>query len=214
MFKLIYKDILVNKRYFKSMLIFSLIFPLISVINGGSINASYVSVIMCGFTFFVMAVESEERTKTYRIINSLPINRKTTVYARYIGSLLISTLFMSLLCLLFYFLSIIPSSPFTAFNYAKLLEAITTVLIMSSIVMCVTYCFGYMAARIANFVVFFPVIFILTAFQDKDFMALGKLFQILRDTSLNMLLIKLSIGILVYLLSMVIAVTVYDQRDL
>lgn len=215
MWTLIYKDVLMAKKALIEMVIFTLIFTIIGIFNGYKLDVVSASILIIGFSFFITSAEIDERDNSRRIIHSLPVTRKESIVSRYIGALILSAMSMTLIALLFSILKFIPNSPFKVFNVYSVLNSMVGVLIMSSLVMCIVYSFGYTAGRISNFIAFFILFPVYTGvFNQTTNGALKNIIDVLNSNNKTMILIKLFIAILIYLLSMTISITVYNNRDL
>lgn len=82
---LIIKDILQLKNYKKTLIIFVLIFILVSISEGDGIGNMLPIIITLGFGMFSMAsFNYDELTKTDRYILTFPITKKQIVFAKYI----------------------------------------------------------------------------------------------------------------------------------
>jgi len=215
MWKLIYKDIMLSKKSLLIMLIFTVVFPLINYNGDTTFNASIGSLIVVGFTFFMMAIEIEEKNKSYRIIHSFPITRKEAVIARYIGSLVISIASIFAVSIIFFILSSFLGKIYNFIDYKALMNSMAAIVSVSSIVMTVAYIFGYRVARLTNILGLFTTFIILSgAISDSSAKGLVNILTFVNNNTSSMLILKFVIAMLIFLLSMVVSVSMYDRRDL
>jgi len=215
MWKLIYKDIVLSKKPLVIILIYAVVFPLIFNSNDSGLNSSMGSLILVGFTFFITAIEIEERAKSFRIIHSLPVTRKESVVARYVGSLILSVLSILALNILYLGLSNFMSIAYKLTDYKSMVNCMMAIISTSSIVMVLTYALGYNAARIANFLLFFPLFIIYTGlFSGSSNEFLNNISSFANNIGTSMLTLKIIIAFLIYLLSMMLSIFIYEQRDL
>lgn len=215
MWNLIYKDIMLSKKALIIMLIFAIGFPLTVGSKASQFNSSMGSLIIVGFSFFITAIEIEERDKSYRIIHSLPVARKESVIARYVGSLIISTLSIVAVSILFLILSSFMGDIYNLIDYRAMINSMSVIVTISSIVMVITYSFGQVAAKIANFIAIFSIFPIYTGiFLDSGNELLINATTFANNSTASMLIIKSIIAMLVYLLSIVLSISIYEHRDL
>ncbi len=213
MWPLIYKDILISKKSLLILLAFALMYPFI--INGKDLNSAAASVLIVGFSFFLTAVEIEERDKSYRMIHSLPVSKKDSVIARYVGSISISLIGVFAVSMLIKLVSLFFNLNLGCFNYKSIINYFVWIIIAGGIIMCITYCFGYKAARVANFLVFFSLFPLFSGmFGDSENRWINYIIDIFNNNDLYMLLMKIIIAMAFYSLSMYISIVVYSNRDL
>jgi len=215
MWKLIYKDLMLSKKALLMMSIFTVVFPLINYNGDTTFNASIGSLIVVGFTFFMMAIEIEEKDKSYRIIHSLPVTRKEAVIARYLGSLLISIVSIFAVSILFLLLSSFLGKIYNLIDYKAMMNSMAAIIAVSSIVMTVAYMFGYRVARLTNILGLFTIFIVLSgAVPESSNKVLVSILTFVNNNTSSMLILKFVIATLIYLLSMVLSISMYERRDL
>lgn len=158
MYKLILKDLLVQKKMLAFSIIYTVIFMFAFQHTGSAVLP--VSVIALTYVLVTGACSNDDKNKTDMILNSLPIRRVDIVASKYLSIIVFGIIGVAAYAVMF-FLVTFTGFPFKVYGITAegLAGAFLSISLMNSIYFPIYFKFGYTKSRIVNFIMFFAFFF-------------------------------------------------------
>ncbi|MEW9121113.1 MAG: ABC-2 transporter permease [Thermotaleaceae bacterium] len=219
MFKLILKDILIQKKTFGFALAYS-VFALFAF-RGPFSNTLYtMGSVAIGYIFILSAIGYDEKSKSDIFLLSLPIQRKQIVQAKYFSIFIFSIIGLSFTGIMGFFISstgLLKDVPFI--KALDVFTVLTSLTILFSLYFPFYFKFGSAYMRILNMVffmaVFFAPNFLLGYIQDKKGVAYTESLLEKANTMPTFSLVILLLAILSFILciSYFLSLHIYKHKE-
>lgn len=207
---------LILKEFFlqKKMFSFYFLIPILSVFRN-SVEPMGIAIglfITCS-TIIYISFYYEEKSKTEKILVSLPIMRKEVVIAKYISSTLFIIVGLSITSIVVILGNILLNRDIVIPGYA-IFSAIVTTLIYCVVTIPANYIGGYKAITVLNVIMLFPLIGMIglmcNIFGDKTIML-----KVLHSQEATLAMSVLGIGVLVSIfISMFLSMKMFQEAEL
>ncbi|MDP1457098.1 ABC-2 transporter permease [Bacillus wiedmannii] len=207
---------LILKEFFlqKKMFSFYFLIPILSVFRN-SVEPMGIAIglfITCS-TIIYISFYYEEKSKTEKILVSLPIMRKEVVIAKYISSTLFIIVGLSITSIVVILGNILLNRDIVIPGYA-IFSAIVATLIYCVVTIPANYIGGYKAITVLNVIMLFPLIGMIglmcNIFGDKTIML-----KVLHSQEATLAMSVLGIGVLVSIfISMFLSMKVFQEAEL
>jgi ABC-type transport system involved in multi-copper enzyme maturation permease subunit len=160
MIKLVWKDLLILKRYLWLAPLYGILaFFVFKTMPGGALSAATL-----GATYMLMVQASiqDDKNKSEIMLNSLPLRRQDIVFAKYLSVFLYAVLVILSFLLTQGVVTIIgiPIS-ISQISLVKISEALVTMVVLISIYLPIYFKFGYLRSRMVGTILFFACFFFL-----------------------------------------------------
>ncbi|CAM3911328.1 ABC-2 transporter permease [Bacillus wiedmannii] len=207
---------LILKEFFlqKKMFSFYFLIPILSVFRN-SVEPMGIAIglfITCS-TIIYISFYYEEKSKTEKILVSLPIMRKEVVIAKYISSTLFIIVGLSITSIVVILGNILLNRDIVIPGYA-IFSAIVATLIYCVVTIPANYIGGYKAITVLNVIMLFPLIGMIglmcNIFGDKTIML-----KVLHSQEATLAMSVLGIGVLVSIfISMFLSMKMFQEAEL
>lgn len=207
---------LILKEFFlqKKMFSFYFLIPILSVFRN-SVEPMGIAIglfITCS-TIIYISFYYEEKSKTEKILVSLPIMRKEVVIAKYISSTLFIIVGLSITSIVVILGNILLNRDIVIPGYA-IFSAIVATLIYCVVTIPANYIGGYKAITVLNVIMLFPLIGMIglmcNIFGDKTIML-----KVLHSQEATLAMSVLGIGVLVSIvISMLLSMKMFQEAEL
>ncbi|PDZ45233.1 ABC-2 transporter permease [Bacillus wiedmannii] len=207
---------LILKEFFlqKKMFSFYFLIPILSVFRN-SVEPMGIAIglfITCS-TIIYISFYYEEKSKTEKILVSLPIMRKEVVIAKYISSTLFIIVGLSITSIVVILGNILLNRDIVIPGYAIFLAIVAT-LIYCVVTIPANYIGGYKAITVLNVIMLFPLIGMIglmcNIFGDKTIML-----KVLHSQEATLAMSVLGIGVLVSIvISMFLSMKMFQEAEL
>ncbi|WP_160680526.1 ABC-2 transporter permease [Clostridium sp. C8-1-8] len=217
MINLVFKDLLIQKKSIYIAILYGFIFSLI-LSRASTPDGIFIAVpSVIAYLFISYACAYDDKNSSDLMLNSLPINRRDIVYAKYLS--IIVYLIISI-CISFIFTSLVKYSGFSTLNRLMTFEdaigCFASIIFLSSVYYPIYFKLGYLKSRYISMFLMLGAIFIPTAI----FNLLGNniatyIVNYLSTLSENVLkLIVLFVLFIIWSLSLAISMNIYLKKDL
>jgi hypothetical protein len=208
MYHLIKKDFLMQKRYLKLSLLVALFFAAV-LASLGPLGLS-LSIFVISYMLVLGASAQEDKTHGDMLLASLPIKKTTIVLSKYVSvyvfaayAILVNLGFMWLIRLLHLPIQVLP------FALDGLYWALVAVTLFSSISFPLIFKWGYLKAKMANFILMFAFVLGGTTLLDRLSQS-----SFLNDrTEAEWLVGSVILLIILLVLSCMLSITFYKKRE-
>ncbi|PEP15063.1 ABC transporter substrate-binding protein [Bacillus wiedmannii] len=207
---------LILKEFFlqKKMFSFYFLIPILSVFRN-SVEPMGIAIglfITCS-TIIYISFYYEEKSKTEKVLVSLPIMRKEVVIAKYISSTLFIIVGLSITSIVVILGNILLNRDIVIPGYA-IFSAIVATLIYCVVTIPANYIGGYKAITVLNVIMLFPLIGMIglmcNIFGDKTIML-----KVLHSQEATLAMSVLGIGVLVSIvISMFLSMKMFQEAEL
>jgi ABC-type transport system involved in multi-copper enzyme maturation permease subunit len=208
MFNLIRKDILLTFSTKGNFLTIILLIPLMNLILGVSkpIQLIEISIIYVGYILTISSFSYEFRSKSNMLIQSLPIKKRDIVFSKYI-SIFINFIFSIIITVAYlWIISLFKIKTVDSFNFNIIKDTLSILLLGLSISLPLHF---VLPPKIANFTnVFVLMMIINTIILGSN--SINSMFNSKESGDFRLLIIA---GV-VWVLSMIISLFIYENRDL
>lgn len=219
MFRLILKDLLLQKK----MVIWSLVYIIFfSFTFQGAGEVAVVPIIVAiSYMLLMTGCAWEDKNNSDVLLNSLPISRTKIVAAKYLSVFVYALVVLPaywLITSLLMPLNNVTGLTIYPLNLMGVIVGFATVALLSAFYLPVFFKVGYMRSRIINFALFFAV-FALGSMSAKYLMKLPKpdwvdsLPDLTRYSDMTILWLILLVALLIQLASYAFALKFYKQRE-
>ncbi len=224
MWQLLVKDLILQKKYFPQNIIIFVFMVILFSLSSNAIgimlgSATFIFI----YSFAMRAFYEDDKNNTLRLLVSLPLKKKTIVYARYFAVLVVNlviTLVFALAAVAMknYNILLAPGEAL-AFLYS-LPFYLSLYMILCAVFLPINFKLGYIKAASINrfiFMGFFIAIPVLLNFLKNlvPFQTFQNIISSLENIPYNLFMIILPIiSLIVYLVSMVISVSFFHRRQI
>ncbi|MDR7855431.1 ABC-2 transporter permease [Tissierella sp.] len=208
MLNLIKKDLLLIFSIKSNVITLVLFFPLMMLILGSENTTGVYSLMLISYGFVLSSIpfKYELRDKPHMLIQSLPIKKKDIVISRYLAMFIYFLIGLVYTWICFYIFKLLGFEYDGKFDILTIKQSLLVLLFSSSISFPAQFRLPPKLSNIANIIIFILIINITSAISDEiGSMLLSNYFQ--------GPLVLLLVGI-IYLLSMLISIGLYETRDL
>ncbi|HHW31839.1 MAG TPA: ABC-2 transporter permease [Clostridiaceae bacterium] len=218
MFRLVLKDIVIQKRTF----IFALLYiPIMAIAFQNTVGSMLpAGVIGMIYVLLITACASDDKYNADVMLNSLPIQRKNIVLSKYI-SVLVYYIIGIAVYLIFSSIVKFLGLPFKleAIDLADLLLTMFVVFLIYGTYLPVFYKFGYMKSRAVAFILFFGGFFFIGAViqfiqKNLDIGVLKEIEVLFGEGGTAGVLVIFLVIVLMFAGSYLLSVKLYNNRDL
>ncbi|MBU5485646.1 ABC-2 transporter permease [Clostridium sp. MSJ-11] len=220
MLNLIIKDILLQRKISFVTIPYSLIMIIVGIFAGTSniLPLYTLGIIITVYLSVQYIVGYEEKNKSSLVIVSLPINRDDIVISKYLSSLLIMIINISIFLIPFFLLNVFfTAQPVEFIDYAIMLICISIILLTYSVYFPLYFKFGYAVVRIFPFFVYIGGLMLpgfLQKLIEKNNPIMKNILNIMASNPAKFLTIFLLFSLTTLLISLLLSLSVYKNRDL
>ncbi|MEW9095736.1 MAG: ABC-2 transporter permease [Clostridiaceae bacterium] len=217
---LIIKDILLQRKISFVTIPYSLIMIIVGIFAGTSniLPLYTLGIIITVYLSVQYIVGYEEKNKSSLVVASLPINRDDIVISKYLSSLLIMIINISIFLIPFFLLNVFfTAQPVEFADYAILLICISIILLTYSVYFPLYFKFGYAVVRIFPFFVYIGGLMLpgfLQKLIEKNNPIMKSIINIMASSPAKFLTIFLLFSLATLLISLLLSLSVYKNRDL
>lgn len=221
MLNLIKKDILIQKKTFLYTFLYTIFASAVFSSMGPSGFSLYVlSPMVTTYMFITLAVQYEDKNKSEIVLNSLPLKRDDIVIAKYISMFVFAILGFTY-SITIGFVGIATGIPmFTrSISLLDIIFVFTSAAIFSSIFFPVYFKFGFVKMKLFNIVLmmlifFLPNIAIEYVSESPNNILVQKLNYFINNTSsFTQNSLALTIGLIIFLTSLMISIRIYNNKE-
>jgi ABC-2 type transport system permease protein len=214
---LIYKDFLILRKSLYLGLVYIILFMFVLKSNG--IYAYTSAVIAITYMFVMSAFAYDDKNKSDVMINSLPVDRKTVVLAKYASIFVYIAAATAAYIIIYNIVSLID---YDAGVYPATLEgflaALVSVSLMNGVYLPLVFRMGYTKAKITNmlifFLAFFGMSFLINLIYKSNNTYVKQALEWLNNQSEAVIIIgAFAMAFLILLLSYTISVKLYKRRE-
>ncbi|MBU3191789.1 ABC-2 transporter permease [Clostridium bowmanii] len=221
MFNLVIKDIAIQKKTLLYALLYAIIAPIAFFSMAPNGFGLYVLPPMATtYIFISLAVSYDEKNKSEIVINSLPIKRVDIVISKYISVFVFATIGIIYSILIGFIGKFTGLQVFAmSISLLDIVLVFTSVCIFSSIFFPVYFKFGYIKMNFFNVilamvVIFLPSIAISYAIENPNSIFVQKINYFLSNTSsFTQNSLALLIGLIFFLISLIISIRIYKNKE-
>lgn len=207
MLNLVRKDLMLNFSNKKSAIFLILFFPfLLLILETNSTNLYSLMILSYGYILTNMPFKYEIKDKTHTLIQSLPITKKDVVISKYISIFINYFLSIILVAVYFGIISIFRIKIAGGLDISVIKETLVIFTIITSISLPAYFKLPPKLGNIVNIMMYIFIINIFVIGSSGDI----NIFTLLNIQGINLLIIT----VIVYLISMVISIGLYETRDL
>ncbi|WP_058485023.1 ABC-2 transporter permease [Defluviitalea phaphyphila] len=216
MFNLILKDILIQKNTLR----FGIVYILLMILSSRQFDMFLISVTVFSYIMIQVSSALDDKNKSDILLNSLPLNRKTVVGAKYL-----STFIFAAMAIVYYILITgvikIFKLPFKVYpvSFESVVGALFSIVLVTSIYFPIFFKIGYIRSRIINFILFFggstvAGILISKLIENKNKTFIQGILQFLNNQSNIQIVAEIFvIMILLLVISYVFSLKFYRKRE-
>ncbi|QAA34845.1 ABC-2 transporter permease [Clostridium manihotivorum] len=217
MINLVFKDLLIQKKSIYIAILYGFIFSFIFS-RGSAPNGIFIAVpSVIAYLFISYACAYDDKSSSDLMLNSLPINRRDIVYAKYLSIIVYLLISISIS---FIFTALVKYSGFSTLNrlmtFEDVLGCFASIIFLSSIYFPIYFKLGYLKSRYISMFLMLGAIFIPTAIFNLLGNNIGvDIINYLSTLSENVLkLMILLVLLVIWSLSLTISMNIYLKKDL
>lgn len=226
MLNLIKKEFIIQKKYLFYYIFYSIfIFVIFSMSSNESAKSAYIlAAVSVTYIFIQYSCAIEDRNNSERILNSLPISKKSIVLSKYFSLMIFSIIAVILSIVSGYIISKLDFIKVELIGIIDIVTIFFIVSILAGLYFPVYYKFGYIKAKILNIIIFLGFFSssmlvgqLLKHFAVNDMMnsasagTIGRLFSEYGDMGIYIIL--LGIGLLILIVSALLSITIYKRKE-
>lgn len=211
MLNLISKDILMQKKTLAIAILFIFV-ESIYVHSANELSVIFISVMMPFAVEFLLLTNScllDDKNKSYIILNSLPVTKKSVVIAKYISVLVF---FVISVCIQFIFTALINTNRYSVMKMEYIIIGFFFIAVLSSVYLPVYFKFGYLKTKWSIMILFFAMYFGISFVNDHNIIKMIKAFNNIPYWTLYGSAFFISIILMV--ISFFISSAFYNNREL
>lgn len=221
MFNLIIKDILIQKKTIIYALLYTLFMSLsMSSVFPNGFGLYVMSPMVINYLFVTFAVQYDDKNKSEVILNSLPLKRDDIVMSKYISTFVFGTLGICCSILVGFIGNAVGLPIFHgSISLLNLVLVIMSICIFSSIYYPVYFKFGVGKMKIFTVVIFMILFFVPMnamsyVIKNPNNFFVQKFNYFIKNTStLTQNSIALTIGLIVFMISLMISIHIYNNKE-
>ncbi|WP_315116085.1 ABC-2 transporter permease [uncultured Clostridium sp.] len=220
MLNLIIKDILLQRKITFITIPYSILMIIVSIFAGANkiLPIYTLGIIITVYLSVQYIIGYEEKNQSSLIIASLPINRDNIVISKYLSSLLLMIMNISIFLIPFFLLNVFfIAQPIEFTDYAIMLICISIILLTYSVYFPLYFKFGHAVVRIFPFVIYLGGLMLpgfLQKLIEKNNPIMKNIINIMASNPAKFLAIFLLFSLTTLFISLLLSLNVYKNRDL
>lgn len=160
MMNLIRKEFIILKKYFSYLILYTIFAVIAFSTSAEMAKSSYIiSAVGIIYTLIQYGCAIEEKNKSERILNSLPIHRKDIVLSKYVSSILLSVITVIAVGITGMLASNLPFVYIHKIGLEDIIGIFTSTWLLISIYLPIYFKFGYIKGKLFNMGIFFIFFF-------------------------------------------------------
>lgn len=220
MASLILKDAIIQKKSFLYAVLYGLFILLVFSSGGGGLEtgAYIMGIVASTYLFIQTGLVIDDKNKTELVFNSLPINRKEIVLAKYISSFLASLVNLLIITVIGLLLSTVFVEKIRIISYSDIIISLASVWLLIALYLPFYFRFGYIKTKIFNMFFFFlfffgPTVLVSLITENPHHPISRAGASLITEHSLSFLGGTVFVGIVFLLISLAVSFKFYEDKE-